>query len=40
VDDFNVGGLKAVEFGVNPDGLKIQEDAKSLTNDINQILGT
>jgi hypothetical protein len=40
VDDFNAGGLKAVLFGVNPDGINFGEDAKSLTKDINQILGT
>ena len=40
VDDFNVSGLKAVLFGVNPDGINFGEDAKSLTKDINQILGT
>ena len=39
VDAFNAGGLKAVNFGVNRDGLNFGEDAKSLTNDINQILG-
>ena len=40
VDDFNAGGLKAVEFGVNKDGLKIGEDVKSLAKDISQCLGT
>jgi hypothetical protein len=39
VDDFNAGGLKAVNFGVNRDGLNFGEDTKSLTNEINQIVG-
>ena len=37
---FNVSGLKAVLFGVNKDGINFGEDVKSLTNDINHILGT
>jgi hypothetical protein len=40
VDDFYAGDLKVVLFGVNKGGINFGEDVKSLTNGINQILGT
>jgi hypothetical protein len=40
LDKFDFDGFKAVLFGVNKDGINFGEDVKSLTNDINQRLGT